>query len=159
MLTKHPNIVIALPPKRSRRKKAKAAPMLTQRIADHSKPLPPHDPEQARAAADRLWQDLVRSVNQAAPDQPAPGRKNSRTRSGQLRIAAFLNLRALPLRAIAHLRAHHLAHRHVRPVLGQQPGDTEPARALAPPAADFDHRRTTLGNVAQQDHITHHGLT
>ncbi len=84
MLTKHPNIVIATPPKRAaRRKQAKAAPILTNRIADHSKPLPPHDPEQARAAADRLWQDLVRSVNQAAPAQPAPGRKNSRTRSGQ----------------------------------------------------------------------------
>ncbi len=43
MLTKHPNIVIATPPKRSRHKKAKATPVLTQRIADHSKPLPPHD--------------------------------------------------------------------------------------------------------------------
>ena len=83
MLTKHPNIVIALPPKRGRRKQAKAAPILTSRIADHSKPLPLHDPEQAGAAADRLWQELVRSVNQAAPDQPAPGRKNRRTRSGQ----------------------------------------------------------------------------
>ncbi len=83
MLTKRPDIVIALPPKRGRRKAAKPAPVLTQRIVDHSKPLPPHDPEQAREAADRLWQDLVRSVNQAAPAQPAPGRKNSRTRSRQ----------------------------------------------------------------------------
>jgi len=45
--------------------------------------LPQVDPEKAHAAADRLWQDLVRSVNQAAPAQPAPGRKSSRTRSGQ----------------------------------------------------------------------------
>jgi len=80
MLTKHPNIVIATPPDRSRRK---AAPILTSRIADHSKPLPEVDPEKAHAAADRLWQDLVRSVNQAASDQPAPGRKNRRERSGQ----------------------------------------------------------------------------
>ena len=87
MLTKHPNIVIALPPKRSHRKRAKAAPILTSRIVDHSKPLPPFDEvdhEAAGAAADRLWQELVRRVNQAATAQPAPpGRRNSRTRSGQ----------------------------------------------------------------------------
>ncbi len=85
MLTKHPNIVIALPPKRSHRKRAKAAPILTSRIVDHSKPSPLDevDHEAAGAAADRLWQELVRRVNQAAPAQPEPGRKNSRTRSGQ----------------------------------------------------------------------------
>ena len=116
MLTKHPNIVIALPPKRAARRKkaaalhadmprivdapkpnprkhrsdrptggAQAAPILTSRIVDHSKPSPLDevDHEAAGAAADRFWQELVRRVNQAAPAQPAPGRKNSRTRSGQ----------------------------------------------------------------------------
>ena len=86
MLTKHPNIVIATPPKRAaKRKKAAALHADVPRIVDHRKPSPLDaiDHEKARAAADRLWQDLVRSVNQAAPDQPAAGRKNRRTRSGQ----------------------------------------------------------------------------
>ena len=59
MLTDKPNIVIAQPPKGSPRKRAKAAPMLMQRIVDHSKPEPPFDHEAAGAAADRLWQELV----------------------------------------------------------------------------------------------------
>ena len=110
MLTKHPNIVIALPPKRAARRKraaalhanlprvvdaqkprprkqAKAAPILTSRIVDHSQPGPLDevDPVKAGEAADRLWQEIVRGVNQAASDQdrPAPGRKKSSTRVGQ----------------------------------------------------------------------------
>jgi hypothetical protein len=86
MLTKHPHIVIALPPKRvSRRKKAAALHADMPRIVDNRKPSPLDeiDHDKAGEAADRLWQDLVRSVNQAAPAQSAPGRKNSRTRSGQ----------------------------------------------------------------------------
>ena len=46
-------------------------------------PLDQVDPEKAAAAADRLWQEIVRRVNEAAPDQPASGRRNSRVRSGQ----------------------------------------------------------------------------
>jgi hypothetical protein len=40
--------------------------------------------DKAREAADRLWQEIVREMNEAAPDQPASDRdKNRRGRSGQ----------------------------------------------------------------------------
>ena len=48
------------------------------------------------------------------------------------------------------LGAQHVAHRRARPVLCEQPCDVEPARALAPPAADFDHR-CPCGGLAEQD--------
>ena len=35
-------------------------------------------------------------------------------------------------------------------------GDIEPAIPIAPPAADFDHRRTTLGYLAEEDHVLCH---
>jgi hypothetical protein len=103
MLTKHPNIVIALPPKRSARRKKAAAlhadiprvvdatrkppqykaaqpePVLTQRIVDNRKPGPLDqvDPDEAHAAADRLWKEIVQAVN-AQRDQPAPDRPPKR---------------------------------------------------------------------------------
>jgi hypothetical protein len=106
MLTKHPHIVHALPPKRTaRRKKATAlpadtprivdatskppqykaaqpAPVLTQRIVDNRKPSPLDevDHEKASDAADRLWQEIVQAVNKAAADQPAPSGPNKRRR-------------------------------------------------------------------------------
>jgi hypothetical protein len=89
MLTKHPNIVIALPPKRSaRRKKATVLHADTPRIVEAKKTLPQYkaaqvDPVKAGEAFDRLWQGLIREVN-AQRDQPAPDRgKNKRGRSGQ----------------------------------------------------------------------------
>ena len=42
-------------------------------------PLVEIDPDKAREAADRLWQTIVQQVN-SAPDQPASGRRNSRTK-------------------------------------------------------------------------------
>jgi hypothetical protein len=77
MLTKHPNIVIALPPKRSaRRKKAAALHADMPRIVEAKKTLPKYkaaqvDPVKAGEAFDRLWQGLIREVN-AQRDQPAP---------------------------------------------------------------------------------------
>ena len=40
------------------------------------------DDGEAGEAADRLWQEIVQALKQAAPDQPASGRRNGRTRSG-----------------------------------------------------------------------------
>jgi hypothetical protein len=107
MLTKHPNIVIALPPKRSaRRKKAAAlhadiprvvdatrkppqykvaqpAPVLTPRIVEAKRkasPLDDVDPVKAGDAADRLWQEIVQAVN-AQRDQPASGGPKKRRRT------------------------------------------------------------------------------
>jgi hypothetical protein len=96
MLTKHPNIVYALPPKRSaRRKKAAAlhadtprivdatrkppqykaaqpAPVVTQRIVDNRKPGPLDDvdPVKAGEAADRLWQEIIQGPRTKAALDP-----------------------------------------------------------------------------------------
>ena len=89
MLTKRPDIVIALPPRRTRRKAkaaaiAKASVIVEARNPRKIKPkpapatrivgssMPDRDEQQRRGeAADRLFQEIVRAVN--APDQLAPG--------------------------------------------------------------------------------------
>ena len=59
MLTDKPNIVIAKPPRRIRRKAA--VPVLTRIVVDHGPPdMPEDEHERRREAADRLWQELVR---------------------------------------------------------------------------------------------------
>ncbi|HTW73892.1 MAG TPA: hypothetical protein VMD56_03100 [Steroidobacteraceae bacterium] len=83
MLTKHPNIVIALPPKRTRRPKAKPAdmpkapviveardpqrikrePALTRRVVDQrTNDIPDEEHHERGEAADRLWQEIKRAV-------------------------------------------------------------------------------------------------
>jgi hypothetical protein len=104
MLTKHPHIVYALPPKRSsekrarvehpnlptvvqaltplhieRKQRAAALAATRQRIIDNRKPSPLDevDHEKAGEAADRLWQEIIQAVN-AQRDQPAPDRPPKR---------------------------------------------------------------------------------
>jgi hypothetical protein len=79
-----PVTVQALSPQHIERKqRAAALGAKLARLVDarKSSPLDDVDHEKASAAADRLWKDLVQAVN-AQRDQPAPGRKNSRTKSG-----------------------------------------------------------------------------
>jgi hypothetical protein len=63
MLTKHPNIVYALPPKRIRRK-PKPTAKLTSIIVGHSKPsaMAEDDHRRTGEAADRLWHELKQAV-------------------------------------------------------------------------------------------------
>jgi hypothetical protein len=83
---KLPTTVHALPPKEiERKRRAAALEAKMARVVDTRKPSPLDgiDPVKAGAAADRLWQELVRAENSAS-DQPAPGRgKNKRGKSGQ----------------------------------------------------------------------------
>jgi hypothetical protein len=101
---KRPDIVYALPPKRSskkrervehpnmpvtvqalspqhieRKQRAAALEAKTSRLVDTRKPSPLDDvdPEEAHAAADRLWKEMVQAVN-AQRDQPASGGPNRR---------------------------------------------------------------------------------
>jgi hypothetical protein len=94
MLTKRLDIVYALPPKRTRRKKAapadmkvpvmveardsrriKRKPALATRIVDHSTPDMPDDKHHQRGeAADRLWQTMVENVKRHAGVDPTTPR-------------------------------------------------------------------------------------
>jgi hypothetical protein len=104
MLTKHPHIIYALPPKRiskkrervehpnmpvtvqalspqhiERKQRAAALAAKVSRLVGARKPSPfdEIDHEKAGEAADRLWQEIVQAVN-AQRDQPAPVGPNKR---------------------------------------------------------------------------------
>jgi hypothetical protein len=68
--------VHALSPKEIERKqRAAALEAKMSRVVDARKPSPLDavDPDKAREAADRLWQEIVQAAKQAVPDQPASG--------------------------------------------------------------------------------------
>ena len=86
---------------------------------------------------------LAGACAQREPSRAGSARSGPEEQSRQVRAvggAAVLQLRAVPVRAVAQLRAHHLAHRRVRPVLGEQPGDTEPAGCSHRPQRTWGHR-------------------
>jgi hypothetical protein len=76
------NTVYALPPKRTRRPKTKATPILTSRIIRHRpKPAAPEPhPEVGRAALDRMWREMVEAVARLASPS---GLRHKHARSGE----------------------------------------------------------------------------
>lgn len=87
VLTGNPNIVLARPPKRIRRKAAqqkRAMPAVT--IAGPRKvgPIEDDDPNASAEAAERLWREMVESVSRKSRSPRAAALARTRLKEGPL---------------------------------------------------------------------------